>query len=358
MIRKLDIIQTLAKIGRLLSILALIISALSVIGCVFNFGFSGPVMMYRDIGGTHILRDFLGAPVEITEKARFAVFAAMLMIYAAHTAVAFLAVRYFSNELVEGTPFTFYGADEMKRLGLITVTAPLAAKALARIILAFFTDGGLIDIRLVDGVLIIGIMLFVMSSICRYGAILRDEMLASLHGQPKIALEDTDDNQERLAAKEEILRKIRGYARYGRAAGIIALIMAAASMAVIGVLTVTGTQRPDDTVIPGAAFSDIVCLMLMLVSVAAVAVLCARYFRHELAAGTPFTLSGAKELKHLGIITIAAGTVRCVVSAFCSTMLFDSPGSPIALGVMFIAMSSIYSYGAGLLEEKEKNPLT
>ena len=355
MSKNLSMIQTLAKIAKVLSISGLVISVLGVIGCIFNFGFSGPVMAYRGEGGTHIFREFLGGPIEITEEARVAAFAALLIIYAAWTAVFVFAVKYFNNELIEGTPFTFYGADEMKVLALVTVTVPTAAKALAWIILELFTDGEIIDISYVDGVFVAGLMFFVLSAVFRYGAVLRDEIIASLHGQPQIAPSDADGASKREAVGEAALGKIKGYARQGMGVSIaVAVLSIICTVVCLIVLSFTDAEWQNDSSIPAGTAANDVSLVLILVSMAAVAVFAARYFRRELVRGNPFTLSGAAEIKRLGIITVAAGAVQGIIFRF---MIPDFIIGFIVLGVMFIAMSVIFRYGAELREEKEKNPL-
>lgn len=168
-------IQTVFRIGKILSIVALVISALGVLGCIYNFGFSGSVMAYKDAGGTHVFRGILEEIVEITEESRLAVFATLSILYASGAVVAGFALRYFNNELVEGTPFTFSGADDMKTLGIITIAVPTAAKAVVLAIFAIFADVKFIDIDFVDDTFILGIMFLVMSLIFRYGAALREE---------------------------------------------------------------------------------------------------------------------------------------------------------------------------------------
>lgn len=86
------------------------------------------------------------------------------------------------------------------------------------------------------------------------------------------------------------------------------------------------------------------------------------YFKNELAAGTPFTLSGAKELLRLGIVTICVPLGSIILSRIVSSVLaellacgelFNPDGfDSVALGVMFIVMSLLCSYGA---EKTEKH---
>lgn len=86
------------------------------------------------------------------------------------------------------------------------------------------------------------------------------------------------------------------------------------------------------------------------------------YFANELAAGTPFTASGAKELLRLGIITISvplgtlilAQIISGVIAEFlqCGEAFNLDGGDSVALGVMFIVMSLLCYYGAEVTGEK------
>lgn len=80
------------------------------------------------------------------------------------------------------------------------------------------------------------------------------------------------------------------------------------------------------------------------------------YFRNECAAGTPFTLYGAKELLRLGILVVCvplgAQIVALIVSGFLSELLGCgeafrlSRGDSVALGVMLILGSLLCRCGA------------
>ena len=88
-------------------------------------------------------------------------------------AVSMLAGRYFKNELAAGTVFTFEGANEMKRLGIVTICVPIGASVAAGIVYGImklcFKDVGNIDFG--DFVSVgLGVMFIVTSLICRHGA--------------------------------------------------------------------------------------------------------------------------------------------------------------------------------------------
>lgn len=85
------------------------------------------------------------------------------------------------------------------------------------------------------------------------------------------------------------------------------------------------------------------------------------YFKHELEAGTPFTLEGSREILRLGILTIAipmgalllegiAYGVFQVLYPMAEQMNMEDISS-IGLGVMFLVASVIFKYGSELREK-------
>lgn len=85
------------------------------------------------------------------------------------------------------------------------------------------------------------------------------------------------------------------------------------------------------------------------------------YFKHELAAGTPFTLAGAKELMRLGILTICVPLAALILAQIISGVIMAllgcgkvfklDGGGNVTLGVMFILMSLLCRYGAESISE-------
>ena len=95
------------------------------------------------------------------------------------------------------------------------------------------------------------------------------------------------------------------------------------------------------------------------------AVLCKlaeKYFRNELAAGTPFTFDGAKELMLLGICTICIPIGTAVISGIVYGIMSSifsgvadysfSNATSVGLGVMFIVMSLLCRYGAEITQNE------
>lgn len=117
-----------------------------------------------------------------------------------------------------------------------------------------------------------------------------------------------------------------------------------------------------------SAKATLVAWLIVCVGEAVLAKLAEVYFRNELAAGTPFTQAGARELKRLGILTMAVPTgcvvvaeiVQGIIAEFmnvaadsCMDLNFDNEAS-VVLGVMFIVCSFLCGYGAEMFEGKDR----
>ncbi len=89
-----------------------------------------------------------------------------------------------------------------------------------------------------------------------------------------------------------------------------------------------------------------------------------RYFEHELAAATPFTQEGAKELFRLGIASLIISLSVSVISATVfGILLIFSPALPeadismswsLGTGLTLLLLSVIFRYGAELREQNHE----
>lgn len=85
-----------------------------------------------------------------------------------------------------------------------------------------------------------------------------------------------------------------------------------------------------------------------------------RYFEQELKDGTPFTASGAEQIKSIGIKTIVMPLVVVIISAviyecFGVKRLGDlDNGDSIVLGIALILFSMVLKHGAELREKADK----
>lgn len=105
--------------------------------------------------------------------------------------------------------------------------------------------------------------------------------------------------------------------------------------------------------------------MIVCAGEAVVAKVAEIYFKHELQAETPFTSSGAYELKRLGILTIAVSAGSAVLGTIVQELVAGFAGaavlmkntydceSAIFIGIMFIVMSIFCKYGAEIIEDRK-----
>lgn len=175
--KSLQTIQTLNKIGKVLSKIVFICCLVGAIGCIIGIASVGL------LGVDEVLKiDGVSIHGLIEKKAEMSIatlyvtmFVGMAMCIA-EVVVSRTAHRYFSNEVEEGTPFTFAGADELLHLGIIVITVPLGTTIACAIGVGIVSAliEGVDKVELGNGVsLTLGIMFIVMSVIFRYGAELK-----------------------------------------------------------------------------------------------------------------------------------------------------------------------------------------
>ncbi len=168
MSKSLKTIQTLSKICRILSKIVFICCIVGAVLCIIGLAGLG---MGADnsvkLGGVTVyglLQDVEG----LDTKLICAISAQVLVFAIAEAIVAKFAEVYFKNELKTGTPFTFEGAKEMRRLGILAIALSLAAAIIAGIIV---TPLGAEEYQISGDVAVgTGLMLLVLSVIFKYGA--------------------------------------------------------------------------------------------------------------------------------------------------------------------------------------------
>ncbi len=175
--KTLKAIQILAKIGKILSIIAYVASMIGAITCAVCAGLfaiygkdaistaKDNMNQIEDEQARQILEK-LDVPMLITMMGIAAV------LCAAGCVVAHFAKKYFKHELEDGTPFTMRGAKELMRLGIIHICVNIGVSIVAGAVWAIVQQSieGLEDSNF-EGVSIgLGIVFIIVSLICRYGA--------------------------------------------------------------------------------------------------------------------------------------------------------------------------------------------
>lgn len=98
------------------------------------------------------------------------------LISAANAIVAYFASNYFKNEQAAGTPFTFEGAKELFRLGVLSVIISVVSDTVSSIVESIIESSQQISFHMqidLDGLFGFGIFMIVISYLCKYGAELR-----------------------------------------------------------------------------------------------------------------------------------------------------------------------------------------
>ncbi len=178
--KTLKTIQTLAKIGKILSKIVFICSIVGL--CLCGVGFLGLVIGGRDIElGSVTLHLLQTTGVNLTLGDVWVAIFVQAFECIGEMIVSKIALDYFKNELEQGTPFHMDGAKELQRLGIYTIWVPIAAAVVGEIALSIVVLLGDHTTQIVhtsidcDGNISLGIMFLVASLLCRYGAQLQQE---------------------------------------------------------------------------------------------------------------------------------------------------------------------------------------
>lgn len=174
-------IQTLSKIGNILSKIAFVFSVIGFCGCIagllsLSFG-NGSLIK---IGGV-TLHGLISENFGYNIKAVSAALSGWLVICAGEAVIAKFAELYFRNELKAGDPFTFAGAKEMMRLGILTIAVSVGSSVIGGIVEGIVVGFLKIEKTAVVNMysdsaanIALGVMFIVVSLLCRYGAELRE----------------------------------------------------------------------------------------------------------------------------------------------------------------------------------------
>ena len=169
--KSLKAIQTLSKVGKIISKIVYICCMVGFIGCAVGLVailIGGNVLVMDDA----TLNDVLNSEA-VSMGTALASLIAGLILCAGEYVVARMAYRYFDHELTAGTPFTFEGATELMRLGIFVICINIVSAVLAQVaqgvISAMMENVEALTLESGDSVAL-GVMLIVMSVFCRYGA--------------------------------------------------------------------------------------------------------------------------------------------------------------------------------------------
>lgn len=170
--KTLNTIQKLSKIGKVLSKIVFIFCIVGFCGCIvgiLSMALGAPTLK----NGGVTLESMLNTEADVTIGTVYAAMATGMILCAGEAVLAQFAEHYFKRELADGTPFSFGGAKEMQRLGILTICIPIGTQIVAEIVYAVMeqTMRGVAPLRLDNaGSIALGVMFLVVSLICKYGA--------------------------------------------------------------------------------------------------------------------------------------------------------------------------------------------
>ena len=130
--KSLAVIQTLANIGR-------IVSKVLFVCCIVGFCLSLTGVVSLALGaetfklGGVTIQSIIGNSADTDLPSVYASLLVAMVFCAAEAFLCKFAVKYFQNELADGTPFTLRGANELMRLGILTAAVSLGAVILCSI---------------------------------------------------------------------------------------------------------------------------------------------------------------------------------------------------------------------------------
>lgn len=179
--KTLKILQTLARIGRILSGIIYICSIVGAVGCTVGM----LCLPLADAGifkiGGVTIHGLLVNRAGIALDALYPLMAGAWIVCVGQAVTAGFSRSYFRHQLLAGTPFTRDGAGELLRLGILTICIPLGTFLLAQIVSAVIAEiigcGEAFKLEGGDSVLL-GAMMIVASLLCRHGAEVQEGLQA------------------------------------------------------------------------------------------------------------------------------------------------------------------------------------
>lgn len=170
--KTLNALQVLAKIGRILSTIVFVFSIVGAALCALGILSLALIPNGIKIGGTNI-QGIVAQKAGWSMPTCYLAMTQGVILCAGEAVLAKFAERYLKNELAAGTPFTFDGAKELLRLGILAICIPIGTSILAAIAYGIFKavakDAADPDFEYSTSI-ILGVMMTVGSLLCKHGA--------------------------------------------------------------------------------------------------------------------------------------------------------------------------------------------
>lgn len=198
MSKSLKTVQTVCKVCKVLAEIAFVMFVVIVALMLAAAIFTGTGNFDALVSSGGVVLDDMLQQTGVTQDYMVAVFVCMTIIIAAEAVVAKFINVYFKHELKAGTPFTFEGAKEMLRLGIITIAVPAGASLVATIVFGIMAAGSGLDSEFNFEISLgLGLMFLALSPLLKHGTELRlraqyaEEKLAETEVKPTDSEEDS-----------------------------------------------------------------------------------------------------------------------------------------------------------------------
>lgn len=197
MSKSLKTVQTVCKVCKVLAEIAFVMFVVIVALMLVAAIFTGTGKMDALLSSGGVVLDEMLQQTGVTQDYMVAVFVCLTIIIAAEAVVAKFINVYFKHELKAGTPFTFEGAKEMLRLGIITIAVPVGASLAATIVFGIMAAGSGLDSEFNFEISLgMGLVFLALSPLLKHGTELRlraqnaEEKLAETEVKPADSEED------------------------------------------------------------------------------------------------------------------------------------------------------------------------
>lgn len=197
MSKSLKTVQTICKVCKVLAEIAFVMFVVIVALMLAATIFTGTGNFDALVSSGGVVLDDMLQQTGVTQDYMVAVLVCMTIIIAAEAVVAKFINVYFKHELKAGTPFTFEGAKEMLRLGIITIAVPVGASLAATIVFGIMAAGSGLDSEFNFEISLgLGLMFLALSPLLKHGTELR---LRAQNAEEKLAeVKPTDSEEDNL----------------------------------------------------------------------------------------------------------------------------------------------------------------
>ena len=181
--RTLNTIQTLAKIGKIISKIIYVCCIVGFCGCIVGIVSLAIGAETFKLGGVTI-HSMIEKEAGMNMPTLYASMAVGLIFCGAEAVLCKFSEIYFKHELADGEPFTLRGAKELMRLGILTIAIPLGTVIVCSIGVSIADNvyPGIDKLSIGEFSSVgLGVMMIVLSLFCRYGAELNEGKLDVFH---------------------------------------------------------------------------------------------------------------------------------------------------------------------------------